>query len=129
MLAVPPTENWGECSVNRPNRPPTALLGSKLIRNATAYARVVTWICAFGPEITTNTHWLTIVAEIVLIEMTSIVYRALLILNAVAIVTVAVSMHACIVASMWENTYASDVLLVNQGQIDVVDGDIVLVEL
>ena len=61
--------------------------------------------------------------------MTLIVYRALLILSAVVIVTVAVSMHACIVASMWGNTYASDVLLVNQGQIDVVDGDIVLVEL
>ena len=36
MLAVLPTENWGECSVNRPNRPPTALL----IRNAAAIVTI-----------------------------------------------------------------------------------------
>ena len=76
-----------------------------------------------------NTHWLIIVVELALIEMTLIGYCALLILSAVAFVTVVIGTHVCIVASMWGNTYASDVLLVNQGQIDVVDGDIVLVEL
>ena len=129
MLAVLPTENWGECSVNRPNRPPTALPGSKLIRNATTYVRVVAWTCAFGPEITTHTRWLTIAAEIVSIRKTSIAYRALLIRNAAAIVTVAARMHACIAANMRKNTYASDVSLVYPGRIDAVDGDIVSVEL
>ena len=69
-----------------------------------------------------NTHWLIIVVELVLIEMTLTGYCALLTLSVV------VSMRAYIVASMWGNTYASVVLLVNLGQTDVVDGDIVLVE-
>ena len=77
---------------------------------------------------TPNTQWLIIVVELALIETTLIGCCALLVLNAAALVTVVVSMRACIAASMWGNTYASVVLLVNLGQTDVVDGDTVSVE-
>ena len=85
----------------------------------------MTVICLATP----NTQWLIIVVELALIETTLIGRCALLALSAVAFVTIVVSMRACIAASMWGNTYASVVLLVNLGQTDVVDGDIVLVEL
>ena len=77
---------------------------------------------------TLNTQWLIIVVELALIETTLIGYCALLALSAADLVTIVVSMRACIAASMWRNTYASIVLLANLEQTDVVDGDTVSVE-